>query len=75
VVFLQYIALSSRGAVLSRRAAESLVRRFLRRRGGDLWLAMYIDAFTAPGAALLLARPAVTVADYALPIIYKYFTD
>ena len=72
---MEYVTVSSRGAGLTCRAAAALVKRHLRRRGGDLWLEMYIDAFTAPGAALFIARPAVRVADYALPLIHKFFTE
>ena len=70
---MEYVTVRA-DARLSRSAAEALVRLRLR-RSGRLWLGMYIDAFTAPGASLCIARPAAAVADYAVRIIHKLFTD
>jgi len=72
---MPYVTVAARGARLTPGAARALLRLLLRRRPGALWLGAYIDAFTVPGAALFIARPAAAVADYALPVIHKYFTE
>ena len=75
MILLNYVTISVRGARLTSGAVLLLLRCVLRRRGSGLWLSTYIDAFTAPGASLFIARPAVAVADYALPIIHNFFTE
>ncbi|MBR1659898.1 MAG: hypothetical protein IJ705_06235 [Oscillospiraceae bacterium] len=67
------------GAALGPGAARALVAYALRRSGRGNWDAVGVDAFSAAGRALLLARPlpayTVAVADYALPLLQKYFTE
>ena len=67
-----------RGAVLQPGAVRTLVSFALRAGGRGNWDAIGVDAFSAGGRSLLIARPTpscvVTVADYALPLLRKYFT-
>ena len=68
-----------RGAALSAGAARMLVDYAQHVRGTQHWGAIGIDAFSGGGESLLLARPAtvlrLSLADYALPVLRKYFTD
>ena len=65
-----------RGATLTAGAARTLVSFALRRSGRGHWEAMGVDAFSAGGQSLLIARPApmpiVRIADYALPLLMKF---
>ncbi len=48
-----------------------------RRSGGESWGGEVCDVFPGRRGTLILARPAVSarIADYAVPILNKYFTD
>ena len=68
------------GTDVSSGCARLLVRYAQRRCGASPWERICIDEFRRAGAeTLLIARPEaarqVTVADYALPFIHKYFMD
>ena len=58
-------------------AARVLVAYAARRGGARAPETLICEVFPAPRGTLLLARSAVSarVADYAWPILYKYFTD
>lgn len=47
------------------------------RRGGGSWGGAVCDVFPGRRGTLILARPGVSarIADYAVPILNKYFTD
>lgn len=81
MVHTEFIALRLRGgAALSDGAARLLVNYALRRRGREGWALASVEAFSsgAGGETLLLARPVrfeVSLADYVLPLLRKYFTD
>ena len=69
------------GTALGSGGARLLVRYAQLHCGAAPWGGIYIDLFrTGSGEeTLLIARPAVVqhvaAADYALPLIHKYFTD
>ena len=76
---MNYIVIRTyRGATLAAGAARTLVSYALRLSGRRRWDAIGVDVFTAGGRSLLIARPApepaVRIADYALPLLMKYFT-
>ena len=68
------------GTDISGGCARLLVRYAQRRCGASPWGRIRIDEFRRGGEeTLLIARPdppqRVTIADYALPFIHKYFMD
>ena len=68
------------GVTLSSGAARVLVSYALRRGGRSGWLITSIEQFGGGGSGetLLIARPSAGVevhfADYALPVLRKFFT-
>ena len=65
------------GVRLTPGAVRVLLGRALRRGGGGSWGGAVCDVFPGRRGTLILARPGVSarIADYAVPILNKYFTD
>ena len=67
------------GVTLSGGAAKTLIGYALRRRGLKCWEEICVDMFTGAGETLVIARPEYTleirIADYALPVLSKFFTN
>lgn len=67
-----------RGVSITPGAVRVLLGCAVRRSsGGERWGGAVCDVFPGRRGTLILARPAVSVriADYAVPILNKYFTD
>ena len=78
---MEYVTLRlHNGVTLSSGAARTLVSYALRRSGRAVWNVTSIELFGGgSGETLLIARPSegveVHLADYALPLLRKYFSD
>ena len=77
---MEYVTLRlHNGVTLSSGAARTLVSYALRRSGRAVWNVTSIELFGGGGETLLIARPSAGVevhfADYALPLLRKYFSD
>lgn len=82
IPIMEYIALRlHNGVTLRSGAARTLVGYALRRFGHPTWSVTSIELFAGGGSGetLLIARPSegveVHLADYALPLMRKYFSD
>ncbi len=67
------------GVTISGGAVKTLISYALRRRGQPCWREIGVDVFSGAGETLVIARPEerveIRLADYALPFLYKFFTD